>query len=103
MSEQQPFRMSKHALERALEMSVDGDEIRRAYETPECIYWSTGKNAWAYTRGRITLGVCEDRSVVTTVIWSSVEDWEADCARGGDLTGREPRSKEDMNHLRRQP
>jgi len=98
---QPPFTMSRHALDRALEMDVAGDEIRECYERPIQIIWSRKYSAFWYVRGRITLSVTEDRACVITVLWSNERDWRADYARGGDLTGRERRSHQDMNYLPR--
>lgn len=96
-----PFTMSKHAVERALEMNVTGEEIRVCYDRPEDIIWSQKYAGWWFIRGRITLSVSEDRACVITVLWSNEKDWRADYARGGDLTGRERRSHQDMSYLPR--
>jgi hypothetical protein len=40
MTTQLPFTMSKHAVDRALEMNVDGVEIRACYDRPENVLWS---------------------------------------------------------------
>lgn len=101
MTTQLPFTMSKHALERALEMNVDGAEIRTCYDRPTDVIWSRKYSCWWYIRGRITLSISEDRACVITVLWSNEHDWRADYARGGDLTGRERRSRTDMTHLPR--
>lgn len=96
-----PFTVSHHALDRALEMNVSGAEIRTCFEHPSDMRWSTKHEAWCYTRGRISLGVSEDRTTVITVLWASQHGWRADYARGGDLGGRERRTTDDMKHLPR--
>lgn len=101
MTPQLPFTMSKHAIDRALEMGVTGEEIRATYDRPADIIWSIRYRAYCYTRGRVTLAITEDRSTVVTVLWSSEHGWRADYARGGDLAGRERRIRKDMQHLRR--
>jgi hypothetical protein len=101
MITQPPFHMSKHALERALEMGVEGDEIRSAFEQPEETIWSQKYKSWWLIRGRITLSVSEDRACVITVLWCTEHAWRLDYARGGDITGRERRSRTDMAYLRR--
>lgn len=101
MTTQLPFTMSKHALDRALEMNVTGVEIRTCFEHPTDMYWSTKHEKWRYTRGRISLGVSSDHTTVITVLWSSQHDWRADYARGGDLAGRERRLNTDMTYLPR--
>lgn len=97
----QRFHMSKHAMERALEMDVAGEEIRACYDVPSQVIWSQKYSAYWYQRGRITLSVSADRQTIITVLWASAHDWRADYARGGDLTGRERRTKTDMNYLPR--
>lgn len=95
------FTLSKHAIERALEMGVDGDEIRDAYDNPDEIFWSNKYQMYGYTRGRITLSISEERSCIVTILWASEHAWRADYARGGELGNRERRSSTDMQHLRR--
>lgn len=102
MSTKRPFAMSNHAIARALEMGLNGDDIREAFVNPDSIVASNTHPGWNYRRGRITLGVSADRECVTTIVWSTQDAWEADYARGGIFDGREPRSKEDMSYLRRQ-
>lgn len=96
-----PFTMSNHAVDRALEMGVTGEEIRACYDRPTDLIWSKKYKSWWFIRGRITLSITEDRACVITVLWSSENDWRADYARGGDLKGRERRSHTDMQHLPR--
>ena len=101
MTTQLPFRMSRHALDRALEMDVAGDEIRTCFDRPEDVIWSRKYGLFWFVRGRITLSVSEDRTTVVTVLWSNERDWRADYARGGNLEGRERRSHQDMSYLPR--
>lgn len=101
MTTQLPFAMSAHAIDRALEMGVAGEEIRAAYDRPTDVIWSAKYKAFCYIRGRITLAVSEDRKTVATVLWSSEHGWRADYARGGTMTGRERRNSKDMQHLPR--
>lgn len=92
--------LSPHAIQRALEMGVTGDEIREAFETPEDVRWSSKHGTFVYTRGRIALAVNPDRALVCTVLWASRHDWRLDYARGGDLGNRRRRSSSEMKHLR---
>lgn len=101
MTSQLPFTMSAHAIDRALEMGVAGEEIRLAYDRPSEVIWSVKYKAFCFIRGRITLAVSEDRKTVATVLWSSEHGWRADYARGGTMTGRERRPRTDMTHLPR--
>lgn len=98
---QLPFRMSHHATERALEMNVTGEEIRAAYDRPTEVVWSQKYHGWWHIRGRVCLSISEDRTCIITVLWADEHSWRADYARGGDLTGRERRTRADMQHLRR--
>lgn len=101
MTSHLPFTMSKHAIDRALEMGVTGEEIRAAYDRPAEIIWSSRYKAFCYVRGRVTLAVTEDRTCVMTVLWASEHGWRGDYARGGTMTGRERRNSKDMQHLPR--
>ncbi|PZF11743.1 hypothetical protein [Curtobacterium sp. MCLR17_034] len=96
-----PFTMSKHAIDRALEMGVTGEEIRACFDHPADITWSTKYRAWCYIRDRITLSITEDGTTVMTVLWSTEHAWHIDYARGGDMNGRERRSSKNMQHLPR--
>jgi len=94
------FTVSAHALQRALEMGVTGDEIRGAYEHPERIHWSVKHQKWTYTKGRIALGLTDDHACIATVLWSTQEAWLADYERGAPAD-RQRRDISDMQHLRR--
>lgn len=85
--------MSRHAIDRALDMNIDGAEIREAYERPDHIYWSAPYGAWNYQRGRICLCLKEtpDGLLVTTVLWSTAEAWAADAVVAPLGGGRELR------------
>lgn len=87
------FKMSHHAIERALEMNLDGEDIRNTYEDPEQIYWSVKYEAWNYLRGSLCLAVKEDTGgdVVVTVLWATPEAWAADAALAPLGPGRELR------------
>jgi hypothetical protein len=84
------FVMSRHALTRAVDMAVDADEIRDAFERPRNRFFSPRTQSWWLARGRIMLAVVEDDRplpVVTTVMWSRPSDWAAD-AEFAPLEGR---------------
>lgn len=87
------FEMSPHAVERALDMGLEGHEIREAMESADQIYWSQKYEAWTYQKGRVALGVVEKglTYVVTTVLWARDSDWAADAAIAPLPTGRELR------------
>lgn len=71
------FIMSNHALERAVDMAVEGDEIRDCMERPRQVH-PAGADADYYTRGRITLVVSRSAGVVKTVLWARASDWVKD-------------------------
>jgi hypothetical protein len=98
---QQPFTVSPHALQRALEMGITGEEIRRTFENPDRHYWSQKHQKWTYVRGRIALGMSEDQSCIVTVLWSTQDGWLAEYERG-TTHDRQERSLAEMQHLRRQ-
>lgn len=90
------FILSKHAMERALDMCLDGEEIRDTFYRPRSVLPAPhGREYWS--RGRLTLIVAFDGPVptVVTVLWARASDWAADndsvapSRRGGDkdMTG----------------
>ena len=84
-----PFTMTEHAISRALDMAVEGSEIRQAMLHPETIYQSkVYPDTMNYTAGRITIAVRDER--VITIGWSSYELWHEDMAKGeyGGRTSR---------------
>ena len=91
------FVMSAHALQRAVDMAVTGEEIRQCFDNPREQHWSQGHGSWALTRGRITLAVkdVEPLPVVTTVLWSTPAGYAADLEHGA-LVGR----GEDLSKIR---
>jgi hypothetical protein len=99
---QQPFTVSPHALQRALEMGVTGEEIRRTFESPKDRFWSQKHQSWTYVHGRIALGIDEDQSRIITVLWSTQDGWLAEYKRG-TTQDRQERSLAEMQHLRRNP
>jgi hypothetical protein len=89
-----PFTLSPHAIERALEMSVEGDEITDAMRHPEWSYLNYKYNNWCLTAGRITVcvNVRDGQARIVSVLWSTKDGWLADYARGG-TTDRTPRDR----------
>ena len=88
-----PFTLSQHAIERALEMSVEGDEIADAMRNPEWSYYSYKHSKWCLTAGRISIGVTvrHGEARIVTVLWATKQGWLDDYARGGS-TDRTPRT-----------
>ena len=79
-----PFRLSQHAMERALQMGVLGEEIREAFDRPRSIR-PAGMDEY-YTRGRVTLVIARTQYgelVVKTILWGRPSDWAADKEIGG--------------------
>lgn len=82
--------ISKHALDRALDMGVSGEEIRQCLFHPERVISSHKyPGTENYQAGRIVLAVRDD--TVVTVSWSSHDLWREDMARG-EYAGRTFRS-----------
>lgn len=75
--------ISKHALKRMLEMTLDPDEVVNCLKNPEFVRASERHAGWNYRRGPITCGVVEDdgKLVVVTVVWSSNDGWANDFRR----------------------
>ena len=93
-----PFEMTRHALSRAVDMAVDGEEIRDAFEKPREKFWSERTKSWMYTRGRITLCfVYDPHPKITTLLWARTSDWVAD-QQFASLPGRDD---DDLSGMRR--
>lgn len=76
-----PFTLTRHAIDRALDMAVTGEEIRNCILHPETVYRSRKyENTTNYRCGRIILAVRD--SAVVTVGWSTKELWCEDLDRG---------------------
>lgn len=93
MIDNSTVRFTKHALERIGEMAITPEEIRAALLTPEEVIPSR-KYEGCFNRrfGRVTLGTAIDADgvmVVTTVVWSTTKDWQADLETYGPYDGRE--------------
>lgn len=85
--------LSRHAIDRALDMNVTGEEIRAAIETPSSAYISRKHDAWLFENGRIGVGLRRHwddyrRWAVVTVIWATAEGWIADAMVAGMPEGR---------------
>jgi hypothetical protein len=75
------FTLTRHAIQRALDMAVDPEEIRDAWNKPRDTHKSGTTGADYLTRGRITLVTRGD--VVVTIMWARQSDWVADHEIGG--------------------
>lgn len=62
------FAMSDHALKRALDMTLSGDEIREAVLRPRFTHWGEKQQSEQRTRGRVTACVRMSPSGVLTVV-----------------------------------
>lgn len=89
MTDIEGFTLTPHAVERALDMALDPEEIRLCLTHPEYIRPSVKyPGRLNYRRGRITCGI-EDRSKrVITIVWSDPQGWEADLLGVGPYAGR---------------
>lgn len=95
------FIMSKHAIDRALDMAVDGQEIRDAFERPRDKYFSARTQSWWLTRGRVTLAVSTaEPPVVTTILPATAAAWAAD-QEFEPLEGRESRDNSGVRRVRK--
>jgi hypothetical protein len=74
-------RMSKHALQRALDMRVPAESIQRAIHDPKTVTYSKrDRNTEYWRRGRIVLVVNrgDTECVVVTVLWATERDFKRD-------------------------
>lgn len=62
-----PFDLTKHAIERALDMGVSGDEILHAVNDPQAVRPSGGREL--RTHGRITVVFAPEPRLVVSVLW----------------------------------
>lgn len=83
------FKLTKHAVERALDMGIDPEEIRQCLLHPETVTPSRRHHGDNYRRGRITCAVRDNH--VITIVWSSQEQWRRDIESAGEYGGREYR------------
>lgn len=85
------FVITKHVLERALDMGVTGDEIRKCLENPKTVVPSAAyPGRFNFDRGRITCVVNREDMAVLTVLWANDRLWKKDL-RAGTYGGRELR------------
>lgn len=90
------FTVTHHALERAIDMGVDGDEIREAFTNPR-FKGATGSDRQLRTRGRISLVVTHDSPpAIITVLWATVNAWQTDF----DTTASRERDQTHVNRMR---
>ncbi|QIS38635.1 hypothetical protein [Clavibacter capsici] len=102
MTDSRPFHVTQHALNRALEMGVTGDEINDAYNRPIEVWRSPKYDCQMRHRGRVTLSIDTNQEppTIVTVLWSTPELWAASYEQGTG-NGRNPRQAEQMAHLTR--
>jgi hypothetical protein len=92
-----PYTLTRHALSRALDMALDGEEIRKAIFEPESTGWSLKYECETRTAGRVTVSCrrVEDTVLVVTILWATPEAWEADYKIAPLPGGRTPRDMSD--------
>jgi hypothetical protein len=87
--------MSRHAIERALDMGLDGATIRAALEKPANVGYSTCFSTHLYDYKDITVvvakgvagGAGRTFNRITTILWRNDKKWRKDLRRG-DYGGR---------------
>jgi hypothetical protein len=89
------FTMSRHGLIRALDMALEGTEIRDAFERPRRTYYSPESRSTWNTRGRVTVcwrqGQGDPLPVITTVVWATANAWTND-DQYAPIRGREDKT-----------
>lgn len=84
------FKLSRHAIDRALDMGIDAAMIRECLTNPTATQPSRKyPGTTNYRRGQITCGVSEENRVVT-IVWSRQRGWRKDLSIGA-YDGREYR------------
>ena len=77
---------SSHAVDRMLDMNVEGLEIQSALFDPAIVHFSVKHGSWNFVSGRVCCGVhVEGKGLATvlTVLWRNREDWKRDVELGG--------------------
>lgn len=75
------WRISKHALERALDMQIDGADIFAALDHPDQVVDSVKyPGSQHYKRGDFALSINfeHDIPVVCTIVWATQQAWRDD-------------------------
>ena len=86
------YQLSQHAIQRALDMGVDGYMIRQSLLHPENVrpqYNYQGRDCFDW--GVISCVVDRASNVVVTVLWRTAELWEQDISNAGEYAGRKLR------------
>jgi hypothetical protein len=82
------FRITSHALGRALDMGIDGALIRAAIEKPKSVGFSHRYGTTLYDRKDITVAVAEGPvNHIITILWRNDKKWRKDLSRG-EYAGR---------------
>lgn len=83
------YELTRHAIERALDMDIDGCLIRAALERPANVGYSRTFGTFLYDYKDITVAVARYPTVnqVTTILWRNDKKWRKDLRRG-DYGGR---------------
>jgi len=81
------FQLSKHALDRALDMGLTPEQIRNVVLTPEIRIWSKSEkhgDAWLQRCGDLTAFVldADEGRFVITFVWATDDAWKQDLAIG---------------------
>jgi hypothetical protein len=64
------FTMSRHAIQRAVDMALNSHEIKRTLLSPNFIVDSNSyPGCQNYVGDRIVASVATDRKIVTTIVW----------------------------------
>lgn len=78
--------MTRHAIDRALDMGIEGQEIRHCILHPERVYASKRyPDTTNYLAGRVVVAIRDQCAV--TVGWSSNVLWDEDLSKG-EYAGR---------------
>jgi len=90
-----PFYLTRHAIARALDMGVDGDEILNAVATPQSVRRAES-GLELRTHGRITAVYDPGPRAVVTVMWRYAATRQSDVRRAEGYG----RAAEDAQHTR---
>jgi hypothetical protein len=88
------FTFSHHALQRALDMQVDGDTLRKVLTRPHYIIKCRDNARYDYfSRGDVTCMVDSLSGLVITVLWRTEKAWRKDLKNKPAYAGRSYRGE----------
>ena len=91
------FRFSRHALQRALDMQLEPEQIRQCLQRPEYITQCRQRPEFdLYFNGDITVSVARANGTVATILWRGEDKWTQDLKDRPEYQGRSYRGDDNQ-------